>query len=275
MSNDVAAVALADSAARNLQQRLMASGLERPEGDACSICFLLVEIPVREHSKTSACCLKRVCNGCILAARQRGMLYGCPFCRTPLPADEAPNLAMVQKRADKGDVEAITNLGHKYYYGQLGLAKDVPRAIELYTKAAELGSLDAHLYLGDSYYYGKSVEEDKPRGIHHWQQAAMEGHAESRHNLGVVENDNGNYELAVQHLVISAKMGFGESLNGIKDMFKVGQATKAQYAEALLGYRDAVEEIKSPQREEAKRLLINEAEAPMYLLRKKIEKVLK
>ncbi|EJK56840.1 hypothetical protein THAOC_23189, partial [Thalassiosira oceanica] len=32
-----------------------------------------------------------------------------------------------------------------------------------------------------------------------------------------------------------------------------GQATKAQYAEALLGYRDAVEEMKSPQREEAKR----------------------
>ena len=34
--------------------------------------------------------------------------------------------------------------------------------------------------------------------------------------------------------------------------FKKGQATKAQYAEALLGYRDAVEEMKSPQREEAK-----------------------
>ena len=269
MSNDVAAVALADSAARNLQQRLMASGLERPEGDACSICFLLVEIPVREHSKTSACCLKRVCNGCVLAARQRGMLDGCPFCRTPLPANEASNLAMVQKRADKGDVEAITNLGHKYYYGELGLTKDVSRAIELYTKAAELGSLDAHLYLGDSYYYGKSVEEDKPRGIHHWQQAAMEGHAGSRHNLGVVEYREGNCDLVVvQHLTISAKMGNEESLNGIKDMFKVGQATKAQYADALLGYRDAVDQTKSPQREETKRLLINEADAPHVFIEK-------
>ena len=35
-----------------------------------------------------------------------------------------------------------------------------------------------------------------------------------------------------------------------------GRATKAQYAEALMGYRDAVEETKSPKREEAKRLRI-------------------
>ena len=60
--------------------------------------------------------------------------------------------------------------------------------------------------------------------------------------------------MALQHLMISVKMGFEESLNDIKEMFKKGHATKAQYAEALLGYRDAVEEMKSPQREEAKRL---------------------
>ena len=54
--------------------------------------------------------------------------------------------------------------------------------------------------------------------------------------------------------MISAKMGYEESLNGIKLMFKEGLATKAQYAEALVGYRDAVEEMKSPQREEAKRV---------------------
>ena len=56
----------------------------------------------------------------------------------------------------------------------------------------------------------------------------------------------------MQHWMISAKLGFEESLNGIKDMFTKGQATKAQYAEALVGYRDAVEEMMSPQREEAK-----------------------
>ena len=107
--------------------------------------------------------------------------------------------------------------------------------------------------LGAAYYYGIGVEVDKPRGIHHWQQAAMKGRVVSRHGLGFDAYKNGNHQLAVRHYMISAKMGLDDSLNGIKDMFKDGFATKAQYAEALLGYRDAVEEMKSPQREEAKR----------------------
>ena len=37
-------------------------------------------------------------------------------------------------------------------------------------------------------------------------------------------------------------------------MFKKGHATKAQYAEALVGYRDAVKEMTSSQIEEAKRI---------------------
>ena len=134
------------------------------------------------------------------------------------------------------------------------MARDVPRAIELWTEAAELGSLEAYYHLGVAYYYGDGVEGDKPKGIHYWQQAAMKGHVESRHGLGFVEFKEGNYDFAVQHWMISAKMGYEMSLNRIKEMFKKGHATKAQYTEALLGYRDAVEEMKSPHREEAKRL---------------------
>ena len=245
----------ADLAARSLHQRLMASGHERPEGDRCPICFDLIEFPVGKHSKMNVCCMKRVCNGCILAARQRGMNDTCPFCRTPLPDDDASKLAMAWKRIDKGDPDAIKVLGDKYAIGGLGLEKDVPRAVELWTEAAELGSLGAHRHLGFRYYHGKGIEEDKPRGIHHWQQAAMQGHVSSRHDLGVVECQNANLELALQHWMISAKMGDQNSLNAIKTLFKDGHATKAQYAEALLGYRDAVEEMKSPQREEAKRRL--------------------
>ena len=145
-------------------------------------------------------------------------------------------------------------LGDKYYFGELGLTKDAPRAIVLWTEAAELGSLDAHYNLGRAYYHGDGVEEDKPRSIHHWQQAAMKGNVLSRHNLSAAEAIKGNYDLAVLHWMISAKMGYEMSLNGIKEMFKEGHATKAQYAEALRGYGDAVEAMKSPKREEAKRL---------------------
>ena len=161
---------------------------------------------------------------------------------------------MIQKRVDKGDAEAIKFLAQMYYHGSLGLTKDLPRAIELYTEAAEHGSLGAHFSLAHKYYYGDGVEEDIPRGIQHFQQAAMKGHMTSRHNLGFIEYGNGNHQLAVQHYMISAKMGYEDSLTGVMDVFKEGHATKAQYAEALLAYRDAVKETKSSQREEAKRL---------------------
>jgi len=243
-------------AAQNLERALMASGHERPEGDVCPICFDLIELPVNKHSKQNVCCMKRVCNGCDLAATQRGIYNRCPFCRAPFTNDDAYKLAMIQKRIRKGDAEAIKHLGDRYYHGRQGLAKDVPRAIELWTEAAELGSLDAHFLVGHAYYRGKVVEEDKPRGIRLWQQAAMKGHVASRHMIGFVEAMNGNHQLAVQHLMISAKMGDQGSLNVIKDLFKAGHATKPQYAEALLGYRDAMEEMKTPLREEAKRLRV-------------------
>ena len=243
-------------AARNLplQLRLMASGHERAEGAACTICYLYVGLPMNKHSIVNTCCMKRLCKGCVLAAQRRGLLDRCPFCRTPLPADDASKLALVQRRVDKGDAAAIRHLGVKYYCGSLGLEKNVSRAIELWTEAAELGSIHAHYELGETYYLGDGVEQDKPRGIHYWQQAAMKGHTLSRHNLGVIECKEGNYEVALQHFMISVKMGHEGSLNEIHNMFMKGHATKTQYAEALLGYRDAVEEMKSPQREEAKRL---------------------
>ena len=220
----------------------------------CSICYLFIGLPVGRHSKLNPCCMKRLCNGCILAAEQRGIYDICPFCRTPFAGDDASQLAMIQKRADKKDAVAICCLAEQYYHGSLELAKDVPRAIELNLEAAELGSIESHHNLGNVYYNDEGVEEDKPRGIRHWQLAAMKGHVESRHNLGVVEYENGNYDLALQHFMISSKMGYEKSLNVVKDMFRGGLATKAQYAEALRGYGDAMEEMKSPQREEAKRL---------------------
>ena len=38
-------------------------------------------------------------------------------------------------------------------------------------------------------------------------------------------------------------------------MFQDGIATKEDYADALKGYQDAVEEMKSPERDEAKKFL--------------------
>ena len=240
-------------AAELKDERLYGQGHERPEGDFCPICTLPIPLPMNEHSVVYVCRMKKVCDGCAGAVLQRGMGDSCAFCRTPTPKDDASRIAMVQKRIAAGDADAMEFLAGSYYHGVLGLEKDVQRAIELRTKAAELGSIDAHFELGCSYYNGDGVGQDEATGVDHWQHAAMKGDVSSRHSLGNAEYNEGNDHLALKHYMISAKMGDKKSLDDIKTFFSQGIATKAQYAEALKGYQDAVEETKSHQREEAVR----------------------
>ena len=237
---------------------MLSKGLKRAETDICAVCSLPFEFPAARHSLLNVCCMTKICKGCCVAAHRRSAVDGCLSCGTPHPRDDASIVQMVWERVGKGDARAISYLATKYYHGSHGLAKDFPLAFELYKKAARLGSSEAHFCLGNFYYNGaddvEKREGNKVRGINHWQQAAMRGHVLSRHNLGVVEISNGNCKLAMQHFVISAKMGCEESLNAIKTMFKDGQVSEAQYAGVLTGYQDAMKEMKSPEREEAKQL---------------------
>ncbi|EJK59601.1 hypothetical protein THAOC_20149, partial [Thalassiosira oceanica] len=206
-------------------------------------------LPMHNHSGFYICCMKRICCGCKVAAVKRDM-FDCPFCRTPIikDADVATALAMVQKRVDAEDPEAMAFLGTHYLFGSLGVQKDVKRSMELWTEAAELGSMDAHYELGCLFDNGKEVPQDETKAVRHWEKAAMLGHVLSRFNLGWLEHDNGDYGRAVGHYLISAKMGDKKSLDAIKDMFAGGYVTTVQYAEALRGYQVAEEEMRSPER---------------------------
>ena len=228
---------------------LMRKGRTRSEEDDCPICNLPLPLD-GEQSVFHPCCLKEVCKGCDFAAEKRGM-EDCPFCRTPTPK-KSQTLAMIQKRVDAGDPVAIWNLGSQYDSGQYGLEKDVTRAVELYERAAELGVKDAHYNLGVLYSEGEEVAKDMDKAIRHYEVSAMCGHVLARYNLGCIEGKAENYDLSLQHFSISAKLGDQESLNMVKTFFMNGLATKADYAAALCGYQSAIEEMSSPERDEAK-----------------------
>ena len=228
---------------------LMKKGRTRSEEDDCPICSLPLP-PDGHHSMFKACCVKRVCTGCILAAEKRG-ISDCPFCRTPTPDGVEQALTMIQKRVDAGDPMAMCTLGFGYRHGQHGLDEDETRAVELYERAAELGANEAHSQLGLLYYTGAGVERDTAKAIRHWEEAAVKGCVQARHNLGFLEERAGNYDLALQHFLIATKLGSEPSLKRVKDLYKDGIATKADYAEALRGYQSAVEEMRSPGRDEA------------------------
>ena len=233
---------------------LMKKGRTKTEEDDCPICQLPLPL-VRRKSTFRVCCMKEVCNGCVWAALKRGM-RDCPFCRTPVP-NESQSLALVRKRVDAGDPTANWFLGTKYEQGQYGLEKDVTKAVELYERAAELRVKGAHYNLGCLYREGTDVEKDMAKAIRHYEAAAMCGDVFARFSLGLFESHARNFDLALQHWLISAKLGEQNSLNKVKNLFVKGLATKADYAAALRGYQNAVEEMSSPDRHEAETLGLN------------------
>ena len=139
---------------------LMKKGRTRSEEDDCPICQLTLPVDGKQ-SMLKMCCMKEVCNGCVLAAVKRGM-SDCPFCRTTRP-DKSQVLAMVRKRVDAGDPVAIWFLGSKYRFGEYGLEKDFTRAVDLYERAVELGLKEAHFNLGVLYDNGTDADKDTTR----------------------------------------------------------------------------------------------------------------
>ena len=95
------------------------------------------------------------------------------------------------------------------------------------------------------------MAKDMAKAFRHYDAAAMSGHVDARHNLGCKEYGAGNNDLVLQHCLISAKLGHKGSLNNVKDLYMKGLATKADYAAALRGHQSAIEEMSSPERDEA------------------------
>ena len=243
-----------ECAASGNQLVLMKRGTTREEDDVCSVCQMPLPIAVRE-SMLQPCCMKRVCNGCLLSARKSGIdNNGCPFCRAPFPGENEA-LEMVRKRATVDDPLAICFIGCQHGYGGFGFVKDAMGAIELCRRAASLGAKDAHYILAHLYREGSGeVVMDGKRSVEQFEKAAMQGHIFARFNLGVMEYEDGRKDIALQHFLISAKMGHEDSMGKVQQLFMEGAATKADYDEAQERYDAAVEEMSSPSREEAEKI---------------------
>ena len=100
----------------------------------------------------------------------------------------------------------------------------------------------------------KEIGLDLERSNQHHEEAAMRGHVLSRFNMGVVEYNDGHRHLALQHFLISAKLGHKASLGAVQRLLKEGIATEKDYAGALQECEATVDEMSSPSRDEAKTL---------------------
>ena len=215
----------------------------------CPLCCLPLPIDISK-SVCYSCCSKIICKGCSHANQKReeeGRLKKkCPFCRKALPDTKKKLNARVMKRIEANDPVAICNMGTlRYHEG------DYEAAFEYFTRATALGDVPAHYQLSGLYRNGQGVEKNEKKQIHHVEQAAIGGHPLARHNLGCVEEDNDRMDRAAKHWIIAAKLGYDESLEAVKELYKDGLVSKENFEAALRGHHAAIVATKSPQRQEA------------------------
>jgi len=84
---------------------------------------------------------------------------------------------VVEKQRDA--VEEQYNLGEKYKFGWVGVAKDEAKAVMYYRKAAEQGHMNAQYRLGGCYDLGEGVTKNENEAIKWYCKAAKQGHVEA------------------------------------------------------------------------------------------------
>ena len=216
----------------------------------CPICCL----PMLDEEKSSleVCCSKMICNGCVVAnmiREEKGRLQQkCLFCRKPTPKTREEIDKRNMKRVEANDPVAI------YREGTVQSNKgNHKRAFEFYARAAALGRFEAHAKLAYMYRFGRGIESDEGKSIHHLEEASIGGHPRARNMLGNYEYMNGNIERAVKHWIIAATQGEEMSMQYLLDAFKSGSVEKDVLAATIRAHKAAVDAMKSPQREEAKK----------------------
>jgi len=236
--------------AAELREELLFKQPESTHLGDCPICFIPLALDYEKFSRR-ACCTKIICHGCLYANHKREMEefqvgQKCPYCRTPLPKDDAEVDRMAKRRIEANDPCAIMKVGSDHYD-----EGDYESAFEYYAKAAKLGDMEAHQQLGHMYMEGKGVELDMKKAIYHWEEAAIGGHPSARSNLGVLEGQRGRYDKAAKHFIIAANQGFDVAVEHLKEGYKGGHVSKDVFGEALRAYQGAVDATKSPHREAA------------------------
>mmetsp|Transcript_5475 Transcript_5475/g.11533 ORF Transcript_5475/g.11533 Transcript_5475/m.11533 type:complete len:320 (-) Transcript_5475:339-1298(-) len=239
--------------AAELKDELLFKQPESTNFGDCPICFLPMRITAQQDELTifkKSCCSKVVCNGCeyanTLREKAERLPMTCPFCRHPVMKNEAECHLHTMKRVEANDPFACYQAGMRRFY-----ASDYATAIEYFDKAIELGDIESHHLLSIVYKNGHGVQRDIKKVTYHLEKAAIGGHPIARHNLGWGEHDKGNIDRAVKHFIIAAKLGIDESMQVLKTLYTKRVVSKEDFAATLRAYQEAVDAMKSPQRDAA------------------------
>ena len=92
-----------------------------------------------------------------------------------------------RKAADKGDAEAMYNIGHLYEKGH-GVEQDYIEAMRWFRKAADKGNAEAMFNIGVLYERGRGVKQDEIEAMRWYRKAAADGDSSARAALARLRN---------------------------------------------------------------------------------------
>ena len=233
-----------------------------------------------QQSIYEACCGKLLCRGCTVASRRAlldktslhklGQVKNkleieelefnllvrtdntpCAFCRSLRPVDNKQYIKRLQTRIDKyNDPTAMNQLGDYYIDGLKGLKRDEAKAMALYQQSYDLGSPEAADRL---YYY--NISRNQQLSLKYLKEAAKLDHINACIALGIggLNNRTVDPEYAKELIMKAGKAGDSEAINFLMQLYRSGHLTKQDLETTFRAKQHALEEVKSEDREFAKR----------------------
>ena len=235
-----------------------------PLQEECPICMHV--LPLNDALQTySLCCGKTICGGCKFQHRIKiinendkrvqkkkpPVTPTCAFCRTTLPKSDEEKLAHLRNRVKRKDPESLANMARVHGDGELGLPVDEAKCIDLFRQSADLGFPDAYYQLGFFHCHGAmGLDQNDDETLKYWEKAAACGSLSARHNLGCVEETNGDFVAAMRHWRFSASSGARTTINALFGFFALGRLHHSDLTKSLQAFYLARAEMKSEGRDQ-------------------------
>ncbi|MBB5035729.1 tetratricopeptide repeat protein [Prosthecobacter vanneervenii] len=147
-------------------------------------------------------------------------------------------------KAEQGDVEAMYELGHRYFDGTMGLEKDATAAVVWWRKAAEKGHPNAQYQVAYAYSRGEGVLKDAAESQKWMRKAADQGHPHAQYSLGYdyYEGQNGlpkDLAQAISWLTKAAEQGQDQAQTCLGLAYKQGKGVRQDEAKAVEWFKKA------------------------------------
>ena len=110
--------------------------------------------------------------------------------------EEEDEMAEMRRKAEGGDVEAMSLIGGAYYFGNMGFPQDVKQSFAWFKKAADLDHVESLTWCGTLYMMGEGADQNSSRSLIMLGRAAALGaehacyllgrvHRSGRHGVGI------------------------------------------------------------------------------------------